>query len=248
MPNRPNTRSSFVSRFVALIACIVLFSLALLSGCAVAPASTTTVASAPTEAPAPTKAPAFVAAPASDNKEIYRAFFGDFFGWDNENAYAIRTDQTNKYNAFLADLTQDGAYELIVTDDTFGDSVELTVYTVEQGKAIMLYGDISSYEPRAKTFGIYLKDDKAYMLICENNMEQTGGDCSYRVFSLTSTGEENVILQDTYAEQFNPETGEVGDAYYDFLARQESVLQQATILFRSEDGFVLQSSPEALLN
>jgi hypothetical protein len=225
---------------------IVLLSLMFLSGCAVAPANTPTIA--PANVSTPTKAPAFVAAPTSDNKVIYRDYFGSFYGWDNVNSYAIRADQPNKYNAFLADLTQDGAYELIVTDDTFGDSVELTVYTVMQGEAVMIHGDISTYEPRAKTFGIYLKDDKAYMLICENNMTQTGGDCSYRVFSLTSTGEENVLIQDTYAEQFDPETGEVGDAYYDFLARQDNVLQQSTILFRSEDGFVLQSSPEALLN
>lgn len=242
MPNRPSTGYSFASHSVLLCFCIVLLSLALLSGCATAPASTTAAA------PAPTKAPAFVAAPASDNKAIYRDYFGSFYGWDNVNSYAIRADQPNKYNAFLADLTQDGAYELIVTDDTFGDSVELTVYTVMQGEAVMIHGDISTYEPRAKTFGVYLKDDKAYMLICENNMGQSGGDCSYRVFSLTSTGEENILIQDTYAEQFDPETGEVGDAYYDFLARQDAVLQQSTILFRCDDGFVLQSSPEAVLN
>lgn len=247
MSNRLSTRSSFVLRSVSLCLCIVLMSLALFSGCSVSPAVATPT-EAPASAPAPTKAPAFVSAPASDNKAIYRDYFGSFYGWDNVNSYAIRADQPNKYNAFLADLTQDGAYELIVTDDTFGDSVELSVYTVMQGEAVMIHGDISTYEPRAKTFGIYLKDDKAYMLICENNMTQTGGDCSYRVFSLTSTGEENILIQDTYAEQFDPETGEVGEAYYEFLARQESVLQQATILFRCEDGFVLQSSPEAVLN
>lgn len=243
MPNRLSTRSSFVSHSVLLCLCIIVFSFALLSGCVAAPANTNTAA-----APVPTKAPAFVAAPSTDNKAAYRAFFGDYFGWDNVNNYAVRTDQTNKYNAFLADLTQDGAYELIVTDDTYGDSIELSVYTVIEGQIHRIYADASPIDPRAKTFGVYLKDDKAYMLVCENNMGQSGGDSSYRVFSLTSDGEQNVLIQDTYVERFDPETGEVGDAYYDFLARQESVLQQATILFRCDDGFVLQSSPEAVLN
>ena len=246
MSHRSNRKVSSVSRSTSILFCILLTSLFALIGCAAAP----DVAAVPSAAAAPvlTKAPAFVAAPASGNKEIYRAFFGDYFGWDNENHYAVRTDQTNKYNAFLADLTQDGAYEMIVTDDTYGDSIELSVFTVIAGEVHRIYADDSSIAPRAKIFGVYLKDDKAYMLVCENNMEQTGGDCSYRVFSLNSDGTENVLIQDTYAEQFDPETSEVGDAYYDFLARQDSILQQSTILFRCEDGFLLQSSPKAVLN
>jgi hypothetical protein len=159
----------FVSRFAALFASIVLFSLALLGGCAVAPAAAT----APTQAP--TEAPRSRCRSAPDNKEIYRAFFGDYFGWDNVNHYAVRTDQTNKYNAFLADLTQDGAYELIVTDDTYGDSIELSVYTVIDGEVHRIYADESSMEPRAKIFGVYLKDDKAIYGLREQYMAERRG-------------------------------------------------------------------------
>ena len=233
--NRPR-RLFFASKLYIMI---LLSMIVALCGCSVAP-------NAPEEAER--AKPVQNAVPAFDNKDIYRDFFGQFYGWDNENQYAFITNQTNKYNAFLADLTHDGADELIVTDDTFGDSIEITIYTVVQDEVRPIFGDISSYEPRAKVFGLYEKDGSTYMLVCENNMWQNGGDCSYRAFSLTPTGEKNILLQDMYAEHYDPESGEVSEAYYDFLARQDSVLRQARVLFDCDDDYVLQSDPAAVLD
>ena len=210
-----------------------------LCGCSVAPS-----ASEEDERAKPVQ----TAVPTSNNKDLYRDFFGRFYGWDNENQYAFIINQRNKYNAFLADLTHDGTDELIVTDDTFGDSIEITIYTVVQDEVKPIFGDISSYKPRAKVFGLYENDGSTYMLVCENDMWQDGGNCSYCVFSLTPTGEINILLHDMYVEHYDPESGEVSEAYYDFLARQDSLLRRARVLFDCDDDYVLQSDPAAVLD
>ncbi|MEA4948412.1 MAG: zinc ribbon domain-containing protein, partial [Petrimonas sp.] len=182
--------------------------------------------------------------------QLYYDYFEKKYGWDNENVDSM-TPNSNKYNVFLADLTHDGVDEMIVVDNTInsGEEVELIIYTCQHNQVEMIYFDRSTKMPRDKIFGLYYEDEITYLLVCKNDMWMTGGKVAYEVFYLSENGDKDYLINDMYAETIDPSYHEVlGPGYYDFVDRQDTILNKSKILFECGSGYVCQSDPKGMLS
>jgi hypothetical protein len=162
----------------------------------------------------------------SSAKQLYYAYFAEYFGWDNKLEDPAFENATNRYNAFLADLTHDGEDEMIVLDNTYGmDGITLTVYTCRNDSVVGIYTVESTFDPRDKTLGLYENAGNAYLLVCYDGMSMFGGEAYYHAFSFTSNGDANDFLYDSFSETLDPETDEVSDDYYALLEKMEELKQ-----------------------
>ncbi|MEA4913080.1 MAG: hypothetical protein VB061_00705 [Christensenella sp.] len=198
-----------------------------------------------------TKGNAIEATPSEiEAKQLYYDYFEKKYGWDNENVDSMDPD-SNKYNVFLADLTHDGVDEMIVVDDTIysGEQVELIIYTCQNNHVDMLYFERSTRLPRGTDFGLYYTDKLTYLLVCTNAMWMTGGTVSYEVFSFSDNGEKQYLISDMYTKTKDPENYDEEDpGLYDFLHREETIINKSKILFESGSGYACQSDPKEVLS
>ena len=184
----------------------------------------------------------------SSAKQLYYAYFGEHFGWDNELDEPMLLNATNKYNVYLEDLTHDGEEEMIVVDNTMDmDGIVLTVYSFKNNSVAAIHTWESAFDPREKTFGFYESAGSTYLLICSDGMTMEGGKAYYQVVSLTPDGEYTYLLSDSYSVTLNPETDDVTDEYYALIQKMEEIKQQSYILFDCKEDYVRQSDPATVL-
>lgn len=184
----------------------------------------------------------------SNSKELYYAYFAEYFGWDNKLDEPMLLNATNKYNVYLADLTHDGEDEMIVVDNTMSmDGIVLTVFTCTNNSVVAIHTYESAFDPREKTFGLYESGGSTYLFICCDGMTMEGGKAYYDVVSLTSDGEHNYLLSDSYSVTLDSETTEVSDVYYSLLKKMDELKQQSYIVFDCKEDYVRQSDPATVL-
>jgi hypothetical protein len=185
-----------------------------------------------------------------DVKQLYYDFFGRTYGWDNEKDAPYIPAYSNKYNVFLADITHDGEDEMIVVDNTKDyEGIELVIYSCSGGSVDKIYTDSSAMGPRGKTFGLSSDNGLTYFVVCSDAMDMAGGEIYYRVFSLTASGNADILNENSYAVTLNPDNyDEVGEEYYVVLDEMKALKDRSTILFDCDEGYVRQSDPLEILS
>ena len=148
---------------------------------------------------------------------------------------------------FYADLNHDGTDETIILNKGNWSSMDEVRLGVYQDDGTLLYSD-SLYAAHVgwKTYFLYEKDGKDYLLEFNPTMYQGNAAYSWYMMDFDRSGKLRIVDEDRVEFSVNPEQFYEFDvdAIYAFLQETENMLNDATLLVSVEDGELLYSTAQ----